>query len=84
MGLAPTSRSFAFRQVHIIRFQDGVGISFSRQGVGDAVQDLNAEDDPPAELIETGRLHAGNDAVGTSEVLSQLHTMRHQTGALHD
>jgi predicted ester cyclase len=26
MGLAPTSRSVAFRQVHIIRFQDGLGI----------------------------------------------------------
>jgi predicted ester cyclase len=26
MGLAPTSRSFAFRQVHIVRFQDGKGI----------------------------------------------------------
>jgi predicted ester cyclase len=26
MGLAPTSRSVAFRQVHIIRFQDGKGI----------------------------------------------------------
>jgi predicted ester cyclase len=26
MGLAPTSRSFAFRQVHIVRFQDGMGI----------------------------------------------------------
>jgi predicted ester cyclase len=26
LGLAPTSRSVAFRQVHIIRFQDGMGI----------------------------------------------------------
>jgi SnoaL-like polyketide cyclase len=26
MGLAPTCRSFAFRQVHIVRFQDGMGI----------------------------------------------------------
>jgi predicted ester cyclase len=26
MGLAPTRRSVAFRQVHIIRFQDGMGI----------------------------------------------------------
>jgi predicted ester cyclase len=26
MGLAPTSRSFAFRQVHIVRFQDGMSI----------------------------------------------------------
>jgi predicted ester cyclase len=26
MGLAPTNRSFAFRQVHIIRFQNGKGI----------------------------------------------------------
>jgi hypothetical protein len=25
-----------------------------------------------------------DDVVGTSEALSQLHTMRHQTGALHD
>jgi predicted ester cyclase len=26
MGLAPTNRPFAFRQVHIVRFQDGKGI----------------------------------------------------------
>jgi predicted ester cyclase len=26
MGLAPTGRSFASRQVHIVRFQDGKGI----------------------------------------------------------
>jgi predicted ester cyclase len=26
MGLAPTNRHFAFRQVHIVRFQDGKGI----------------------------------------------------------
>jgi predicted ester cyclase len=26
MGLAPTSRTVAFRQVHILRFQDGLGI----------------------------------------------------------
>ena len=26
MGLAPTSRSVAFRQVHILRFQDGLAI----------------------------------------------------------
>jgi predicted ester cyclase len=26
MGLAPTRRSFAFRQIHIVRFQDGKGI----------------------------------------------------------
>ena len=26
MGLAPTSRSFAFRQIHIVRFQDDKGI----------------------------------------------------------
>jgi predicted ester cyclase len=26
MGLAPTSRSYAFRQVHILRFQDGLAI----------------------------------------------------------
>jgi predicted ester cyclase len=26
MGMAPTDRPFAFRQIHIIRFQDGKGI----------------------------------------------------------
>jgi predicted ester cyclase len=26
MGLAPTNRPFAYRQVHIVRFQDGKGI----------------------------------------------------------
>jgi predicted ester cyclase len=26
MGLAPTNRPFAFRQIHIVRFQDGKGI----------------------------------------------------------
>ena len=26
MGLAPTNRPFAYRQIHIIRFQDGKGI----------------------------------------------------------
>jgi predicted ester cyclase len=26
MGLAPTNRPFAFRQVHIVRFQDGKGV----------------------------------------------------------
>jgi predicted ester cyclase len=26
MGLAPTNRPFAFRQVHILRFQDGKAI----------------------------------------------------------
>ena len=45
------------------------------QGAGDAVQHLNAGDDQPAELIETGRLHSGDDVVGAGEVLSQLHTI---------
>ncbi len=26
MGTAPTNRPFSFRQVHLIRFQDGKGI----------------------------------------------------------
>jgi hypothetical protein len=46
------------------------------QGAGDAVQDLNTEDNKPAQLIEAGRLHFGDDVVGTSEVLSQLHTIK--------
>jgi predicted ester cyclase len=29
MGLAPTNRPFAFRQVHIVRFQDGKAIEHS-------------------------------------------------------
>jgi hypothetical protein len=46
------------------------------QGAGDAVQDMNAEDDQPAELIQTGRLDSGDDVVGASEVLSHLHTIK--------
>ncbi len=46
------------------------------QGADDAVQDLNPEDDQPAELIETGRLHPRDDVVGASEVLSQPHTIK--------
>ena len=45
------------------------------QGAGDAVQDLNAEDDQPPQLIQTGRLHSGDNVVGSGEVLSQLHTI---------
>ena len=26
MGIAPTDRPFAFRQVHVVRFQDGLGV----------------------------------------------------------
>ena len=51
------------------------------QGAGDAVQDLNAEDDQPAELIETGRLHSGDDVVGAGDVFSQLHTIARQATA---
>jgi hypothetical protein len=45
-----------------------------------------AEDDQPAELIETGRLHSGDDVVGASEVLSQLHTIKvsHRLGDMGD
>jgi hypothetical protein len=46
------------------------------QGAGDAVQDLNTEDNKPAQLIEAGRLHFGDDVVGTSEILSQLDTIK--------
>jgi hypothetical protein len=59
-------------------------MSLLHAGFSERRWEIHAEDDPPAELIESGRLHAGNDVVGTSEALSQLHTMRHQTGALHD
>jgi hypothetical protein len=56
------------------------------QGAGDAIQELNAEDDQPAELIETGRLHSGDDVVGACEVLSQLHTIKvsHRLGDMGD
>jgi hypothetical protein len=56
------------------------------QGSGDAIQDMNAEDDQPAEFIETGRLHSGDDVVGAGEVLSQLHTIKvsHRLGDMGD
>jgi hypothetical protein len=57
------------------------------QGAGDAVQYLHAKDDQPAELIQTGRLHSGDDVLGASEVLSQLHTIKvspHRLGDMGD
>jgi hypothetical protein len=46
------------------------------QGAGDAVHDLAAGDHQPAQLIQTGRLHPGEDVIGAGEVLGQLHTLR--------
>jgi hypothetical protein len=46
------------------------------QGAGDAVHDLDAGDHQPAQLIQTGRLHPGDDVVGADEVLGQLHTIQ--------
>ena len=45
------------------------------QDAGDAVQDPEVNDHLPAELVQAGCLHSGDDVVGASEVLSQLHAI---------
>jgi predicted ester cyclase len=52
MGLAPTSRSFAFRQVHIIRFQDGMGIEhWAVPDDLDLARQLGAIPRPPSQPV---------------------------------
>ena len=46
------------------------------QGAGDAVNDLDAGDHQPAQLIQTGRLNLGDDVVGAGDVLGHLHTIQ--------
>jgi hypothetical protein len=46
------------------------------QGAGDAVHDLDAGDHQPAQLIQTGGLHPGDDVVGAGEVLGQRPTIQ--------
>jgi predicted ester cyclase len=65
MGLAPTSRSFAFRQVHIVRFQDGMGIE--RWAVPDDLdlaRQLGAIPRPPSQPVLADAL---------AQLLSDLH-----------
>jgi len=55
MGLAPTNRPFAFRQVHIVRFQDGKGIE--HWAVRDdlaLLRQLGALPDQPARPVPAG------------------------------
>jgi hypothetical protein len=46
------------------------------QGAGDAVNDLDAGDHQPAQLIQTGGLNPGDDVVGSGKVFGQLHTIQ--------
>jgi hypothetical protein len=46
------------------------------QGAGDAVNDLDAGDHQPAQLIQTGGLNPGDEVVGAGEILGQLHTIQ--------
>jgi predicted ester cyclase len=52
MGLAPTNRPFAFRQIHIIRFQDGKGIEHwvVRDDLG-FLRQVGAVPSPPARPV---------------------------------
>ena len=52
MGLAPTGRSFAFRQVHIVRFQDAKGIEhWAVPDDLDLARQLGAIPCPPSEPV---------------------------------
>ncbi len=65
MGLAPTSRSVAFRQVHILRFQDGLGIE--RWAVPDDLdlaRQLGPSPRPPSQPVFADAL---------AQLLSDLH-----------
>ena len=65
MGLAPTSRSFAFRQVHIIRFQDGMGIEhWAVPDDLDLARQLGAIPRPPSQPVFADAL---------AQLLSDLH-----------
>ena len=65
MGLAPTSRSVAFRQVHIIRFQDGLGIEhWAVPDDLDLARQLGAIPRPPSQPVLADAL---------AQLLSDLH-----------
>jgi hypothetical protein len=52
------------------------------QGADDAVYDLDARDHQPAQLIQTGRLHSGDDFVRAGEAIGQVHTPSRSLGDL--
>jgi predicted ester cyclase len=65
MGLAPTSRSVAFRQVHIVRFQDGMGIEhWAVPDDLDLARQLGAIPPPPSQPVFADAL---------AQLLSDLH-----------
>jgi predicted ester cyclase len=65
MGLAPTSRSLAFRQVHIVRFRDGKGIEhWAVPDDLDLARQLGAISRPPSQPILADAL---------TQLLSDLH-----------
>ena len=65
MGLAPTNRPFAFRQIHIIRFQDGKGIEhWAVPEDLDLARQLGPIPRPPSEPVFADAL---------AQLLSDLH-----------
>ena len=65
LGLAPTSRSVAFRQVHILRFQDGLGIEhWAVPDDLDLARQLGAIPRPPSQPVLADAL---------AQLLSDLH-----------
>jgi predicted ester cyclase len=65
MGLAPTSRSVAFRQVHIVRFQDGMGIEhWAVPDDLDLARQLGPTPRPPSQPVLADAL---------AQLLSDLH-----------
>ena len=65
LGLAPTSRSFAFRQIHIVRFQDGLAIEhWAVPDDLDLVRQLGPIPRPPSEPVFADAL---------AQLLSDLH-----------
>ena len=67
MGLAPTGRSLAFRQVHIVRFQDGMAIEhWAVPDELDLARQLAAIPRPPSQPAVCGCL--GPAAVGPAPI----------------
>jgi predicted ester cyclase len=65
MGLAPTSRSVAFRQVHILRFQDGLAIEhWAVPDDLDLARHLGPTPGPPSQPVFADAL---------AQLLSDLH-----------
>ena len=65
LGLAPTSRSVVFRQVHILRFQDGLGIEhWAVPDELDLARQLGAIPGPPSQPVLADAL---------AQLLSDLH-----------